>query len=77
MNHFQSLQELRHLKFEIPENEFTNFISDIEIYLQFWKEGKLFKSYPTSGIVLKINSRKLQKQLGENNLSMNWAYAIK
>ncbi len=77
MNHFQSLQELRHLKFEIPENEFTNFISDIEIYLQFWKEGKLFKSYPTSGIVLKINSRKLQKHLGENNLSMNWAYAIK
>jgi len=76
INHFQSLQELKNLNFEIPQTQFTNFISDIEIYLQCWKEGKLFKSYPTSGIVLKINSRKLQKYLGENNLSVNWAYAI-
>ena len=76
INHFQSLQELKHLGFEIPQTQFTNFISDIEIYLQFWKEGKLFSSYPTSGLVLKINSRKLQKYLGENNLSIHWAYSI-
>ena len=76
INHFQSLQELKHLNFEIPKTQFTNFISDIEIYRQCWKEAKLFKSYPTSGIVLKINSRKLQKYLGENNLSIHWAYAI-
>ncbi|WP_269605770.1 hypothetical protein [Prochlorococcus marinus] len=76
INHFQSLKELKHLKFEIPQTQFTNFISDIEIYLQCWREGKLFKSYPTNGLVLKINSRKLQKYLGENNLSIPWAYAI-
>ena len=76
INHFQSLQELKNLNFEIPQTQFTNFISDIEIYLQCWKEGKLFKRYPTNGIVLKINSRKLQKYLGENNLSINWAYGI-
>ena len=76
INHFQSLQELKHLNFEIPQTQFTNFISDIEIYLQCWREGKLFKSYPTNGLVLKINSRKLQKYLGENNLSIHWAYAI-
>ncbi len=76
INHFQSLQELKHLNFEIPQTQFTNFISDIEIYLQCWREGKLFKSYPTSGLVLKINSRRLQKYLEENNLSINWAYAI-
>ncbi len=76
INHFQSLQELKKLKFEIPQTHFTNFTSDIEIYLQCWKEGKLFKSYPTNGIVLKINSRRLQKYLGENNISTYWAYAI-
>ena len=76
INHFQSLQELKKLNFEIPQTHFTNFTSDIEIYLQCWKEGKLFKSYPTNGIVLKINSRRLQKYLGENNLSTHWAYAI-
>ena len=76
INHFQSLQELKKLNFEIPQTHFTNFTSDIEIYLQCWKEGKLFKSYPTNGIVLKINSRRLQKYLGENNVSTHWAYAI-
>ncbi len=76
INHFQSLQELKQLSFEIPETQFTKFISDIEIYLKCWKYGKLFKRYPTNGIVLKINSRKLQKYLGENNLSINWAYSI-
>ena len=76
INHFQSLQELKHLNFEIPQTQFTKFISEIEIYLQCWKDHKLFKCYPTNGIILKINSRKLQKYLGENNLSINWAYAI-
>ena len=76
MNHFQTLQELKNINFEIPQTQFTNFVSDIDIYLQCWKEGKLFNSYPTSGIVLKINSKKLQKYLGENNLSIHWAYAI-
>ena len=76
INHFQSLQELKKLNFEIPQTHFTNFTSDIEIYLKCWKEGKLFKSYPTNGIVLKINSRRLQKYLGENNISTHWAYSI-
>ena len=76
INHFESLQELKNLNFEIPETHFTNFISDIDIYHQCWKEGKLFTNYPTSGLVLKINSRKLQKYLGEDNLSINWAYEI-
>ena len=48
INHYQSLQELKHLNFEIPQTQFTNFISDIEIYLQCWREGKLFTSYPTN-----------------------------
>ena len=76
INHFQSLQELKQLSFEIPETEFTNYISDIEIYLKCWKEGRLFKRYPTKGIVLKINSRKLQKYLVQNNLSIPCTYAI-
>ena len=76
INHFQSLQELKNLNFEIPQTQFTNFISDIEIYLQCWREGKLFTSYPTNGLVLKINSRKLQKYLGGNNISIPWAYEV-
>ncbi len=76
INHYQSLQELKKLNFEIPQSQFTKFVSEIDIYLQCWKEEKLFQRYPTNGIVLKINSRKLQKYLGENNLSINWAYSL-
>ena len=76
INQFQTLRELEKLNFEIPESHFTNYTSDIEIYRQCWREGKLFQEYPTSGIVLKINSKKLQKHLGENNLSIHWACAI-
>ena len=76
INQFQALKELRKLNLEIPDTQFTNFTSDIEIYRECWRQGKLFQRYPTSGIVLKINSNKLQKQLGDNNLSINWAYAI-
>ena len=76
INHYQTLIELKKLNFDIPQSQYTNFISDIEIYYRCWKEGKLFESYPNSGIVLKINSRKLQKRLGENNLFINWAFTI-
>ena len=76
INHFQALKELKKLSFEVPQTQFTNFTSDIEIYRQCWKEGRLFQSYPTRGMILKVNSRKLQKLLGENNLLANWAYSI-
>ncbi len=76
INQFQSLQELEKLNFKIPQTHFTKLISEIEIYRQCWKEGKLFQSYPTNGIVLKVNSRKLQNCLGDNNLTLLWAYSI-
>ena len=76
INQFQILKELKKLDFKVPQSQFTNYISDIEIYLQCWREGKLFQNYPTSGIVIKVNSRKLQKYFGHNNLSILWAYAI-
>ena len=34
-------------------------VDEIEIYRRLWLEGKLFNEYPTDGIVLKINSKKL------------------
>ena len=42
-----------------------------------WLERKIFAKYPTNGIVVKINSRKLQL-LREKSLSQNneWQYAI-
>ena len=77
LNHFSQLKELEKLGFEIPENETTNRTCHVDLYVELWKEGKLFQKYPTDGIVIIVNSRKLQKQLGANSESPNWAYVIK
>ncbi len=78
LNHYSQLKELDKLGFEIPPNECTRIIAnEVEIYRQLWKAKKLFSEFPTDGIVLKVNSRKCQKQLGQSLYSCNWAYAIK
>ena len=76
LNQFQSLKELKKLNFEIPDTYFTKYTSDIKIYYQCWIENKLFQNYPNNGLVLKINSRKLQKLCGQNKHYLNWAYEI-
>ena len=59
-NEYESLVYLRKMGFTIPKTVEANRTSQVELYRQAWKSGKLFSEYPTDGIVVKINSRKLQ-----------------
>ena len=59
-NEYESLIYCRELGFTIPKFVEANRTSQIELYRQAWLNGKLFNEYPTDGIVVKINSRKLQ-----------------
>jgi DNA ligase (NAD+) len=59
-NEYQSLIYCRELGFTIPKFVEAKWTSQIELYRQAWLNGKLFNEYPTDGIVVKINSRKLQ-----------------
>ena len=59
-NEYESLIYCRELGFTIPKFVEANRTSQIELYRQAWSNGKLFNEYPTDGIVVKINSRKLQ-----------------
>jgi len=59
-NEYQSLIYCRELGFTIPKFVEANRTSQVEVYRQAWLNGKLFNEYPTDGIVVKINSRKLQ-----------------
>ena len=59
-NEYESLVYLRKMGFTIPKTVEANRTSQVETYRQAWKSGKLFADYPTDGIVVKINSRKLQ-----------------
>jgi DNA ligase (NAD+) len=77
LNQYETLNYLKKCGFSTPESYFTNHTSEIQIYKKNWLERKIFTKYPTNGIVIKINSRKLQF-LREKSLSQNneWQYAI-
>ena len=77
-NEYESLIYCRELGFTIPKFVEANRTSQVELYRHSWLNGKLFNEYPTDGIVVKINSRKLQlmreKSLGSYPY---WQMAIK
>ena len=77
LNQYETLNYLKKCGFSTPHSYFTNHTSEIQIYKKNWLERKIFAKYPTNGIVIKINSRKLQL-LREKSLSQNneWQYAI-
>ena len=60
LNQYESKKSLSNLGFTIPQDVSCNFTSQVEVFRKQWLEGKLFSKYPTDGIVVKINSRKLQ-----------------
>ena len=77
-NEYQSLIYCRKLGFTIPEIVEANRTSQVETFKQAWKSGKLFTNYPTDGIVVKINSRKLQLLREKSyNCYPYWQMAIK
>ncbi len=59
-NEYESLIYCRKLGFTIPKFVEANRTSQIKTYREAWLNKKLFNDYPTDGIVIKINSRKLQ-----------------
>ena len=78
LNQHDSLQYLKKLDFTIPEYKSLNFTSQVEMYRKQWTDKKLFNNYPTDGIVVKINSRKLQLIREKSSESYPfWQMAIK
>ena len=59
-NQYESLIYCRKMGFTIPEIVEANRTSQVETFRQARKSGKLFSNWPTDGILVKINSRKLQ-----------------
>ena len=78
LNQYEAKKNLYKLGFKIPQDISCNFTSQVEVYRKQWLEGKLFRKYPTDGIVVKINSRKLQLIREKSNLDYPyWQVAIK
>jgi len=78
LNQHESMVFLKKLGFTIPEYKSLNFTSQVEIFRKQWTDKKLFTNYPTDGIVVKINSRKLQLLREKSYVAYPfWQMAIK
>ena len=60
LNQFEAKKYLKKLGFSTTHDIYCNFTSQIQILRKKWVNGELFADYPTDGLVVKINSRKLQ-----------------
>ena len=60
LNQHEAKKHLKKLGFSTPKDVYCNFTSQVQIFRKQWLDKKLFSEYPTDGIVVKINSRKLQ-----------------
>lgn len=77
-SHFGSLAVLGRWGF--PLNEHTEICADITDVIRFcskWKEKRDTLDYDIDGIVIKVNSLLLQKELGSISRSPRWAIAFK
>ena len=75
-NHLPQLFELNKLGFEIVETKFINYQSQVDYYIKLWREERIFQKYPTDGLILRVDSRKLTKFLSAYSDLLDWAIKI-
>lgn len=77
-SHFENLTLLQELGFRVNENyKLCNSIQDVIDYCKKWEDKRDKLPYEIDGIVIKVNSLKQQKILGNIAKSPRWAIAFK
>ena len=76
-DHKENLQALGEYGFNIVPYLEANSYDEIKKYHNDWLDGKFLEHLPTDGIVVKINSRSIQKKLGQSTRCPLWAVALK
>ena len=72
-----TMQHLRRLGFDVPDTFVCTFPQEVKDQHEKWLAGRLFDSWPTDGIVVKVSDHALQRKLGENSKAPHWALAMK
>jgi DNA ligase (NAD+) len=74
----EALILLQKMGFKVnPNQRLCNSIQEVGEYYQYWDTERLNLPYMTDGVVVKLNSFKLQEQLGFTNKFPRWAVALK
>jgi DNA ligase (NAD+) len=76
--HWDTLEMLSDLGFKVnPNRERLNGIDEAIRFGNEWLEKRQVLPYEIDGLVLKVNSRELQRQLGATSKAPRWAIAYK
>lgn len=77
-SHFDNLQFLKTLGFPINTNNcFCENLEKVKNFCLEWDEKRKNLDYPTDGVVIKVNSLSLQRELGATAKYPRWAIAYK
>jgi len=75
---WQSLELLQKMGFRVnPNRQLCQTLEDVANYYTYWDTERLNLPYMTDGVVAKLNSLKLQEQLGFTQKFPRWAVALK
>ncbi len=76
--HFQNLQKAREWGFKISEHmQLCPTLEDVFDFLRKWDTERFNLPVATDGVVIKVNSKRLQNNLGFTAKSPRWAIAYK
>ncbi len=77
-SHFENLQKAKSWGFKISENiKLANTIDEVFEFINFWDTERNNLPYDIDGVVIKIDSLKLQDELGMTGKSPRWAISYK
>ncbi|MEY4595222.1 MAG: hypothetical protein RIQ47_1632 [Bacteroidota bacterium] len=76
--HFESLEKARSWGFKVNEHSIVaSSLKEIHTFLEKWDVARHKLPYDTDGVVLKVNSVAMQRELGFTAKSPRWAIAYK
>jgi DNA ligase (NAD+) len=77
-SHYENLQQCKNWGFKIPEqNKLCQSIDEVIAFINFWEIERSKLPFDIDGIVIKVDSLLLQKQLGFTAKSPRWAISYK
>ncbi len=75
---WEALELLEKMGFRVnPNHKLCASLAEVAEYYQYWDTERLNLPYMTDGVVVKLNSFKLQEQLGFTQKFPRWAVALK
>ncbi|MBD2387140.1 NAD-dependent DNA ligase LigA [Cylindrospermum sp. FACHB-282] len=75
---WEGLELLEKMGFHVnPNHKLCSSLAEVAEYYQYWDTERLNLPYMTDGVVVKLNSFKLQEQLGFTQKFPRWAVALK